>query len=64
MISRASALVSLLLALLCAAIVWRVADSPDSGVGGGLLVATPLLALALFLAFIAYAMRRESRAPK
>ena len=63
--SRVSALASLLLALLCAAIVWRVADSPDSGgVGGGLLVASPLLALALFFAFIAYAMRRESRAPK
>ena len=58
MISRLAGGACALLSLLSVLIVWRLADSPDSDVVVGLVVAAPFLSIAVALGALAVWTRR------
>ena len=59
-ISRFAATASALLGFLSAAIVWRLAVSPDSDLKVGIIVTSPFVALAVGLGLLAFWTRRPT----
>jgi hypothetical protein len=58
-ISRVAGVVSALLIVLSVVYAWGITASPDSDLKVGLLVALPLLALAVAFALVAFWTRRK-----